>query len=248
MANAAPITAASNFPTFTYEEFEAIIATASQLGVKVAVHAADWRRIASLPFSSIEHGNESLPLDVEDCDEDDLVKAWRADGLGKQKTIWVPTLAVMYTFGGERWKRAFQQFRAALAAGFDNFACGGDTGPFPHGENALELRLMLAAGAPWQNILAWATLGGWRCIRPMTWEGPSGEARLAQVGLLKEDPRVVGDNEVPFGVLRKGFAADIIATSGDLEKNFSEAVQKENISFVMKGGNIYKRDGKESQV
>ena len=55
---------------------------------------------------------------------------------------------------------------------------------------------------------------------------------------------MVGDNEVPFGVLRRGFAADIIATSGDLENDFERAVDKDSIVFVMKGGRIFKRDGK----
>ena len=55
----------------------------------------------------------------------------------------------------------------------------------------------------------------------------------------------MGDNDVPFGVVRKGFAADIIATSGDLERDFDNAVDQKSIVFVMKGGKVYKRDGRE---
>ena len=79
----------------------------------------------------------------------------------------------------------------------------------------------------------------------MAWEGAEGADRLARVAELQEDARVVGDNEVPFGAIRRGFAADIVATSGDLEKDFENAVDKSNIVFVMKGGNVYKRAGKE---
>ncbi|KAJ7761457.1 hypothetical protein B0H14DRAFT_3116907 [Mycena olivaceomarginata] len=43
-------------------------------------------------------------------------------------------------------------------------ACGGDARVFPHGENALEMELMVRLGAPWEWVLRWVTLGGWECI------------------------------------------------------------------------------------
>ncbi|EGO31269.1 hypothetical protein SERLADRAFT_456159 [Serpula lacrymans var. lacrymans S7.9] len=126
----------------------------------------------------------------------------------------------------------------------DNIACGGDTGVFAHGENALELVLMNRLGADWRKVLKWATLGGWECIRSMKWEGRKGEARFAKVRDLREDPRIVGDNEVPFGAVARGFIGDIIATSGNFESDFESAVSADNIQFVMKGGKVYKRDGR----
>jgi imidazolonepropionase-like amidohydrolase len=247
MANVAPATARAALPTFTSDELWAIIDTASALGVKVAAHASDWRRIASLPFDTVEHGNESVAPDAELGTHDELASSWDTSGFGHGRTIWVPTLAAYYTTGrpGSKWLHALQTFQSALKSGFEKIACGGDTGVFAHGENALEMQLMVAAGAPWEKVLSWATYGGWKCVRPATWEGSSGEERLGRVDMLKEDPRIVGDNEVPFGVLRRGFAADIIATTGDLEKDFTNAVRSESISFVMKGGRVYKRDGKE---
>lgn len=68
---------------------------------------------------------------------------------------------------------------------------------------------------------------------------------MARVAELQEDARVVGDNEVPFGAVRRGFAADIVATSGDLEGDFTSAVDKSSIVFVMKGGRVFKRGGRE---
>lgn len=127
----------------------------------------------------------------------------------------------------------------------DNIACGGDTGVFAHGDNALELKLMARLGAPAKQVLKWATLGGWRLVRSAAWEGDAGARRLERVEELREDPRVVGDNEVPFGVIAKGFAADIIALDGDLESEFEKAVSKESVKFVMKGGRIFKKDGLE---
>ena len=78
----------------------------------------------------------------------------------------------------------------------------------------------------------------------MSWEGDRGQERKDKLGLLREDARVVGDNEVPFGAIRKGFAGDIIATSGDLE-DLDLAVSADSINFVMKSGRIFKRDGSE---
>jgi imidazolonepropionase-like amidohydrolase len=127
----------------------------------------------------------------------------------------------------------------------DKIACGGDTGVFSHGDNALEMKLMVKLGADWRKVLRWCTLGGWECIRSMGWEGEQGRDRLKNIGLLRESARVVGDNEVPFGAIRKGFAGDIIATSGNLEKDFDLAVSVDSIKFVMKGGRLFKRGGLE---
>ncbi|KAI0803227.1 hypothetical protein BC629DRAFT_1581094 [Irpex lacteus] len=44
--------------------------------------------------------------------------------------------------------------------------------------------------------------------------------------------------------IKKGFAADIIATKGDLERDFNNAIDEESIVFVMKGGRVYKDSGK----
>lgn len=244
MADVAPGLAEVSQPTFTKEELQVILDTAKARGVKVAAHAADLRHVFGLTFDTLEHGGETVCNDRSESNLDgNKGDAWRT--LLPGQTIWVPTLSVYYTFGGQKWSRVVANFREALSAGVERVACGGDTGAFAHGENALELRLMVALGAPWQKVLAWATLGGWQCVRPSTWEGREGRTRLDHVHLLRESARTVGDNEVAFGVLRRGFAADIIATTGDLECDFGKAVSKESIVFVMKGGKVYKKDGKE---
>ncbi|KAH9930990.1 uncharacterized protein B0H18DRAFT_930105 [Fomitopsis serialis] len=236
--------------TFNEKELDALVTTANRLGVKVAAHSSHWRtRLADKPnlpsgpgFHSIEHGAEI------DFDEG-TVAALCTESTDHRNTFWVPTLSVFYTqYGngqGEVWKMAERNFAKALQYGISNIACGGDTGPFPHGDNSLEMKLMVRLGADWRKVLGWCTYGGWKCIRSMRWEGKEGAARLARVGSLQEDQRLVGDNEVPFGVIKRGFAADIIATTGDLAGNFESAVDKSAISFVMKAGKVFKREGKE---
>ncbi|KAH9842337.1 uncharacterized protein C8Q71DRAFT_732425 [Rhodofomes roseus] len=235
--------------TFNEKELDALITTANRLGVKVAAHSSHWRtRLADKPnlpsgpgFHSIEHGGD-ITFD------DETIAALRENSTDRLSTFWVPTLSIFYTEGNngqsEVWKMAARNFAKALQYGIDNIACGGDTGPFPHGDNSLEMKLMVRLGAEWRKVLGWCTYGGWKCIRSMRWEGKEGAARLTRVGSLQEDQRLVGDNEVPFGVIRRGFAADIIATTGDLATSFERAVDKSSITFVMKGGKIYKRDGK----
>ncbi|KZV65481.1 hypothetical protein PENSPDRAFT_745071 [Peniophora sp. CONT] len=244
MVDVAPAYVRTAITTFNKKEFQVMIDEANSRGVKVATHSVDWARIQGLAVDTVEHGAESIPLYPDTASRDEVLELWRKYGLKNPQTTWIPTLTVYYDGGSHYWARASATFRAALISGFDNIACGGDTGAFTHGDNARELQLMFSLGAPWQKVLSWATLGGWKAIRPRTWEGAEGKERLARISSLSEDPREVGDNEVAFGVIKRGFVADIIATTGDLENDFQEAVSKEKILFVMKGGRVYKQDGK----
>lgn len=248
MADVDPRSAAKSYQTFGEAELNAIVSEAHRLGVKVAAHAAtapSWTTLLNLkhPVDTIEHGHETVELfDRDDPDSLPL----RSMG----RPMWVPTLATLYTVGRNSgaWETASNGFQAVLArAPLEDLAiaCGGDTAVFPHGDNALEMKVMVRLGADWRQVLRWGTLGGWECIRSMRWEGKGGFERLCGVDKLGEDTRVVGDNEVPFGAIRKGFAADIIATNGDLEKDFEVAVDKTSISFVMKGGRVFKLGGNE---
>lgn len=236
-----PGIAAQSIATFSEEELEAMKVEAHRLGVKITAHAQESTALAAVArigYNSVEHAfafGDLLGTGVFDSP--------RADGL---PLFWVPTLATFYTVGGEAWKRASASFKKALAElpeGVE-IACGGDTGVFAHGENSLEMKVMANLGADWRKVLQWGTLNGWKCIRSMRWEHGSGVERLKRIEELGEDARVVGDNEVPFGAIKKGFAADIIATKGDLERDFNNAIDEESIVFVMKGGRVYKESGK----
>jgi hypothetical protein len=63
---------------------------------------------------------------------------------------------------------------------------------------------------------------------------------LAEVDLLREDARIVGDNKVLFGAIYKGFMVDIITTSRNSEGKFDLAVSVDSIKLVMKGDQIFK--------
>ena len=102
---------------------------------------------------------------------------------------------------------------------------------------------MVKLGADPLTVLRAATLGGWECIRSKRWEGSLGKERMKRVEEHCESRAKVGDNEMPFGAIRKGFSADIIATDGDIEADFEEAVCAKHITFVMKTGKVYKRNG-----
>ncbi|KAI5119712.1 hypothetical protein M0805_001426 [Coniferiporia weirii] len=224
----------ASIATFQRDELKMIIDTAHQYGLKVAAHASTpgaMETLVDLGVDTIEHGYGA----------DDAALFAR---MARRGVTWVPTLAAYHTLGrADMWPRARVAFARARETGV-RIACGGDTGVFAHGKNALEIQLMVQLGADVRDVLRWATLGGWECVRSTAWEGAEGAARLARVGEMREARGVVGDNEMPFGAVRRGFAADLIATKGDLERDFENAVEAESITFVMKMGKVYKQDGR----
>ncbi|KAF8633614.1 hypothetical protein AX15_001399 [Amanita polypyramis BW_CC] len=240
-------TARQALPTFSEEELEEMIDTAHGRGVKVAAQAQRSDVISTLlrlGVNTIEHGYN--------MDNEVMRQFSQAEG----ETIWVPTLSVLYSLADTseenkaRWQHCTENFIKAVVVPkeeggqrLENIACGGDTGAFPHGQNALELMLMGALGAEWSRVLAWATLGGWRCVRGMEWEGPEGEKLLAEVESSGQPQGL--ERGVPFGAIRKGWAADIIALKGPVDGGFdafSAAIM--DVRFVMKGARIYRQDGK----
>ncbi|CAL1694760.1 unnamed protein product [Somion occarium] len=193
MTQVSPQTASESLDTFNTDELHAIVQTAHKLGVKVAAHTD-------------EHGHSVGESSFFRRSPDDYVA--RDTGI-RQPTVWIPTLSVYYTLGKDTpmWKQAASTFTRAIKASDLNvkIACGGDTGTFAHGDNSLEMKLMVHLGADWKTVLRWGTLGGWECIRSMRWEGQKGKERLAKIHELREDARVVGDNET--GILRRILSA-----------------------------------------
>ena len=278
LSNISPYFSTHSISTFNHTELAAIISTAHASGVKVAAHANTPLAIHAaleLGIDSIEHGGE-----IYDSAEGDtgLLELMRLGGVGG-KAVWVPTLAAYWTSAvnnpdnqevRRRWERCVDSFTEAMKVkkrrqcggggegeerGLENLACGGDTGVFAHGQNALEMVLMRKLGAPWERVLSWATYGGWKCVRGMEWEGFEGERRLemAEKRVLQfGKPRFLAnkmhlERETPFGVLRVGWAADLVAVEGKLDgspEEFEAALMR-GVKFVMKGGRIYLKDGQE---
>ena len=97
-------------------------------------------------------------------------------------------------------------------------------------------------GMTWDEAIRAATWVAWRSIRNMYWDNKEGQDELERYRTGRWQDERLGDNEVAVGCLFPGFAADIIATDGDLANDFAKAVSPESISFVMKGGVVYKLD------
>lgn len=174
-------------PTFSEQELELIVRTAASSGRPVAAHAATAegvRRAVMAGVETIEHGDGATA---------EVLKLMADRGV-----ILCPTVAAGYsiaTYGG--WRPGVdpepariaikrRSLRAAIDAGV-TICAGGDVGVFTHGENALELELLVDYGlTPLQALRAATTTN----------------ARMLHMG----------DR---LGQLRPGFLADMLSVRGD---------------------------------
>ncbi len=202
-------------PQFTDDELAAIVSTAKDYGMKVAVHAhgkEGMERAIKAGVHSIEHGTY-------------MDKATMAM-MRKQGTYFVPTISAgkwaeeksriagffpelvrpkAATIGG----KIQQTFAEAYKAGV-KIAFGTDAGVFEHGNNWREFVYMTEAGMPAMAAIQSATIEG---------------ARLLGV-------------EDELGSIKAGKLADIIAVAGNPLQDINAMGQ---IRFVMKGGQVYKQ-------
>ena len=202
---------------YTYEEMKAIVDEATKLDRKVAAHAhgTEGIKIATRAgVASIEHGSF---LDDEG-----------ARMMAQRGTYLVPTLMAGYVVEGFAKNGVLKGLRAekALAAAAAMrkgirianarhvpIALGTDAGVIPHGTNAKEFGLMV----DW---------GGLTPLQSLT----AGTLNAAK--LLGWDKRV--------GTIEAGKWADIVAVPGN---PLDDIHRTENVTFVMKGGVIYKGQG-----
>jgi imidazolonepropionase-like amidohydrolase len=201
-------------PQFTDEEFEAIVNTAADYGIRVAAHAhgtEGMKRAVLAGVASIEHGTF---MDKE------VMRLMKQRGTYYVPTIlagnWVAEKAKIDGFFPElvRPKAATigplieSTFAAAYAYGVP-IVFGTDTGVSPHGDNAQEFALMVKSGMPAMEAIQSAT---------------SVAADFLDIAET-------------HGRLQVGKQADIIAVPGDPLEDISVL---ERVSFVMKGGEVYK--------
>lgn len=201
-------------PQFTDEELAAIVSTANDYGMRVAVHAhgkEGMERAIRAGVASIEHGTF-------------MDKATMAL-MRKHDTYYVPTISagkwaaekaaipgffpdLVRPKAASIGSKIQQTFSEAYKAGV-KIAFGTDAGVFEHGNNWREFVYMTEAGMPAIDAILSATIEG---------------ARLLGV-------------ETELGSITPGKIADIIAVPGDPLTDITAMGQ---VSFVMKAGQTYK--------
>lgn len=209
------LAASGQNPQFTVEELQAIVDTAKDYNMIVAVHAhgdEGMQRAIQAGVNSIEHGT--------------FMSKTTMDLMIEKGTWLVPTLMAA-EFVGEKAKepgffpeivrpKAAQigpvmrsTFAAAYKAGV-KIAFGTDSGVSAHGQNAREFELMVEGGMAPMEAIQTATLNAARLLRV--------EDRL--------------------GTLEENKLADIVAVDGEPLKDI-RAMHK--VVFVMKEGEIYRQ-------
>jgi imidazolonepropionase-like amidohydrolase len=205
----------SQNPQFTEDELRAVVSAAKDYGFRVSAHAHGTegiKRALRAGVDSIEHAT---------LVDDEGIALFKKHG-----AYYVPTLtAGRYVADKSKDAEYYSllvrpkaaaigpQIQATFARAWKagvKIAFGTDAGVFPHGENAKEFAYMVEAGMPALEAIRSATL--------------SAAALLDQSGRL--------------GSIEPGFAADIVAVSGDPLRDITLL---EQIRFVMKDGVIYKK-------
>jgi len=202
-------------PQFMADELEAIVETAKDYGMTVAVHAhgkEGMKRAIEAGVDSIEHGTYM----------DDEIRTL----MKKHGTYYVPTiLAGKFVADKAKIDGFFPElvrpkaaaigpliqntFEQAHKAGV-KIAFGTDSGVSAHGDNAQEFSLMVEAGMKPADALLSATVNS---------------------------ANLLGISDI-LGTLEEGKLADIVAVQGNPLDDIS---LMESVSFVMKDGVVYKQ-------
>ena len=183
--------------TFSQDEMNLIVLTASSIGRPVVVHSSTpegMRRAVMAGARTIEHGDGGTA---------EIFKLMAAQGVALCPTLAAGDATSQY--GG--WKkgtdpepagirRKRESFKLALDSGV-TIAAGSDVGVFPHGESARELELMVAYGMPALAALKSATSVNARVMKMETQVG-----RIAP-GLLADLIAVAGDPAADISATRK---------------------------------------------
>ena len=208
------LAASGQAPQFTDDELKAIVQTAKDYGMAVAVHAhgtEGMKRAVLAGVDSIEHGTFMT---------DEVMQLMKERG-----TYWVPTNMAGEWVGKKAAEPGYfpeivrpkaaaigpamkQTFAKGYKAGV-KIAFGTDSGVSPHGENAHEFELMVEGGMPPMKAIQAATL---ECAK-----------------LLRVEERL--------GTIEPGKIADVIAVPGNPLENIS-VMRK--VAFVMKDGKVFK--------
>jgi imidazolonepropionase-like amidohydrolase len=183
--------------TFSQDEMNLIVATASSIGRPVAVHASTpegMTRAAMAGASTIEHGDGGTA---------DVFKLMADRGVAFCPTLAAGDATTQYA----GWKKGVdpepanirrkrESFRLALASGV-TICTGSDVGVFSHGDSARELEMMVAYGMTPLATLQSATSVNAKVLRL--------ESQIGRVapGLQADLIAVAGDPGVDISAVRR---------------------------------------------
>lgn len=182
-----------NAPQFTEEEVAAVVRTARDYDLPVAVHAhgvEGMKRAIRAGVDSIEHGTQM---------DDEAIRLFR------EKGVWyVPTLSAGIFVGEKAKVRGYlpevvrpkaelvgAQIRAtvakAVAAGVP-IAFGTDAGVGPHGDNGKEFGYLVEAGMTPMEAIRAATSSAAKVLRAEKDLGSLEKGKLADLVAYRKDP------------------------------------------------------------
>ena len=195
---------------YSEDELAAAVREAARTGHRVAVHATGEPGTLYAARAGVESIDHAYQL------SDETMRI-----MHEKQIFAVPTFAISEYFADhaatpEATARERQlldlhasEFKRQLAAGVP-IAMGSDVGPFPHGTQACEFAWMVKFGMSPLAAIQAGTING---AKLLGWQDK-------------------------IGVLRPGYAADIVAVPGN---PLDDITVLEQVSFVMKSGAIYRK-------
>ena len=198
---------------FSAEEIRAAVEEAARAGLRVAVHAHEAASVKAAVkggCASVEHGTF---LDAE------AIRLLVEHHTALVPTLYLPTHYLahksQFAFDDSTWDfftrlqtHNLENSRRAHAAGVV-IVSGSDAVAGLHGQNARELEWLVKAGLTPAEALCAATVDAAQLL------GLDGQ----------------------LGVIKNGYAADLIAVSGDPSRDITVL---QRVGFVMKGGQVVK--------
>jgi imidazolonepropionase-like amidohydrolase len=205
-------------PQMTEDEIKAIVDTAHDYGMKVAVHAHGAeaiRRSVIAGVDSVEHGTFMDDQDIQLMKEHGTFycpTVYTGQYVAEQAKLgaYPPTVAAKaLEVGPQIMKTVTRAYKGGV-----KFAYGTDAGVYPHGQNWKDFIYLVKAGLPPAYTLQMATINA---------------------------AELLGHQD-ELGSVTAGKFADVVAVPGNPLDDISVMSK---VSFVMKAGTIYKQDGTE---
>jgi imidazolonepropionase-like amidohydrolase len=205
-------------PQMSQDELNALVETAHDYGLKVAVHAHGAeaiRRSVIAGVDSVEHGTYMDDQDIALMKQHGTFYCptiYTGQFVAEQAKLgaYPPTVAAKaLAIGPQILNTVGRAYRGGV-----KIAYGTDAGVYPHGQNWEDFIYLVKAGVPTAYALQTATINA---------------------------AQLLGHDDT-LGSVSPGKFADLVAVPGNPVDDISVMSQ---VNFVMKAGVIYKRDGKE---